>query len=42
MPHIVNHAVHIPFFPHAMLIGLFGGELTIPAAVITLIIMACI
>ncbi len=33
-----GHAVHIPFFPHALLIGLFGGELTIPAAIITLII----
>lgn len=30
--------VDIPFFPHAMLIGLFLGELAIPAALITLLI----
>ena len=41
LPYVVGHAVHIPMWPHALLIGLVGGELTIPAAFITFLIMLC-
>jgi len=39
-PYAVGHPIDVPFFPHAMVIGLFLGELTIPAAVITFVIMS--
>ena len=39
-PYVLDRTLEVPFFPHAVVIGLFLGELTIPAAVITFVVMS--